>query len=633
VVLIDDAIIDVKSIARESRKQRNVSNSKISVLGAIVDGANSPRGSMVYATLILAIAVAPSLFMKDLLGAFLKPMVLTFLLAIVISMVVALLLIPALSSVLLVPDSTSLKEPTKSPLIRWLNHSYLTWLNHSYQRATAIVAAVAVALIGVFCWTQLEYSLLPKFKETTLLVKLEGTPSTSRVAMNKIVTKVGRELRALPGVENVSAHVGRAILSDEIVNVNSSRFWITLTKATNYETTTRQIKEIIDSYPGLYGDVLTYIQAKLEESRPESGEDLAIRVYGSNSEVLEAKANEIGSSLAKIAGIKEINVDVPLREPSVEIKVDLNKAKNFGLKPGDVRRAATTLLSGIEVGSLFEEQKVFDVVVWGKPEIRKSVTDVKNLLIDTPHGGYVQLNEVADVRIVPTQTVIKHESVSRHIDIDVSVDGRDLAAVIDDVDASLKKIAFPLEHHAELLGEHAERRASLNRVRDLAVVAAIGIFLLLQAAFRSWRLALIVFLSIPVSLAGGLFVGQLTGGVFSFGTISGLLATFALSTRFAVALVRHVQEGGAGIGVDEIRDRMAEPFEAIVSTLIVSAVAMIPFAFFGQGGAGLEIIQPMAIVTLGGLVTTAFVSLYVLPNLLLMFWRPEMDEDPFVETS
>jgi Cu/Ag efflux pump CusA len=625
VVLIDDAIIDAKNIARKSREPRSDSNLGKSVFGAIIDGALSPRGSMVYATLILALAVAPAIFMKDLLGTFLQPMVMSFLLAILISTAVALLLTPALSLMLAGRGSTPFKETKMSPFMKWLYNR-----QHGF---VSIIAAFAVVSIGLISWKQLEYSLLPRFKENTLLVKLEGTPSTSRLAMNRIVTNIGRELHALPGVENVSAHVGRAVMSDEIVNVNSSQLWVSLTKAANYDTTLRQIQTVIDSYPGLDGDVLTYIQAKIEDFHPEAGEDLAVRVYGANSEVLETKAEEIKATLAKIEGVEDASIDLPLKEPTLEIKVDLERAKNFGIKPGDVRRAATTLLSGIEVGSLFEEQKVFDVVVWGKPEIRQNVTNVQNLLIDTPHGGYVRLDEVADVKIVPAQTVIKRESVSRHIDIDVSVEGRDLSAVLAEVDANLKKIVFPLDYHAEILGEHAERRESLRSVRDYAIAAAIGIFLLLQAAFRSWVLASIVFMTILVSLAGGLIAGQLTGGVFSLGSIAGLLATFALSTRFAVALVRHVQAGGPQIDASQIRDRMAEQFQSIASTLIVSAVALTPFALLGQGGPGLEIIQPMAIVSLGGLATTAFVNLYLLPNLILMFWRPESNEDSVVGVS
>ena len=483
-----------------------------------------------------------------------------------------------------------------------------------------------IAVLGLATWTQLEHSLLPAFKERTLLVKLEGTPSTSRLAMNRIVTKVGRELRALSGVENVSAHVGRAVMSDEIVNVNSSQLWVSLNKSADYDSALNEIETIIDSYPGLDGDVLTYIQAKLENSRPEAGEDLAIRVYGSNSEVLKAKAEEIKDAISEINGIEEAEIDLPLKEPTLEIKVDLAKAKNFGIKPGDVRRAATTLLSGIEVGSLFEEQKVFDVVVWSKPEIRHNLTNVQNLLIDTPSGGHVKLDEVADVKIVPTETVIKREAVARHIDIDASVEGRDVPSVVAEVDAILKKIAFPLEHHAEILGGHAERRESLKRIRDFGIAAAIGIFLLLQAAFRSWRLAVIVFLTLPISLIGGVIAALLTGGVFSFGSIAGLLAVFVIATRHAIALVRHIQDKSGETATDRVSSGIEDRFKPIISTTIALIIVLLPFAFIGQVS-GHEIIQPMAVVGLGGLVTATFVNLYVLPNLISSFWQPETDDN------
>jgi len=629
--VIDEAIIDVENIRRKLRHYRDQGSDK-PTLSIMVEGALEMRSSMVYATLVVALAVIPVYFMQDLLGALLQPMVMSFLLALLASMVVAFTVTPALTIMLLGNSSFG---SGRSPIMTWLNKLYETFVLQTARPMAAIFTAVAVAVIGLFSWTQLSQSLLPAFKENTLMVKLDGPPGTSRLAMYGVVAKAGQELRSLPGVENVSAHVGRAVMSDEIVNVNSSQLWVSLDPSADHDATVADIERVIANYPGLDGDVLTYVQAKLEAARPEAGEDLAVRVYGSNPEVLRAKADEVKTALASIRGVSNPRIEGPRMEPTLEIKVDLAKAKKYGIKPGDVRRAATTLLSGIQVGSLFEEQKVFDVVVWGKPETRQNLTNVKNLLLDTPRGDHVRLQEVADVGIVPAQTVIKREAVARHIDIDANVEGRDLSSVIADIDRSIKAISFPLEHHAEILGSHAERLATLRRVRDFAIAAAIGIFLLLQAAFRSWRLAAIVFVTLPTSLAGGLLAAFVTGGVLSLGSIAGLTAVFAIAACNAIAMIRHVQhleaEEGEAFSSDLVVRGLKDRFQPIASTAITAGLALLPFALFGQ--AGHEVVQPMAIVFLGGLVTSTILNLYVLPKLIMSFGQSVSDEKPILGVS
>ena len=213
-----------------------------------------------------------------------------------------------------------------------------------------------------------------------------------------------------------------------------------------------------------------------------------VRVYGQNLDVLRGKAEEVRRLLAGVDGTADQQVERMVEEPTLEIEVDLAKAQQYGIKPGDVRRAAATLLSGIQVGSLFEEQKVFDVVVWGTPEVRGSVEELRELLVDLPDGGHVALGQVANVRIKPALSVIRHDAVSRSIDVTADVGGRDYDAVMADVNERLAQVQFPLEYHAEVLGDQADARAVERRVLGVAAIAAVLVLLLLQAAFASWRL-------------------------------------------------------------------------------------------------------------------------------------------------
>ena len=236
-----------------------------------------------------------------------------------------------------------------------------------------------------------------------------------------------------------------------------------------------------------------------------------MRIYGHNLDILRSKAEEVRQLLAGIDGLAEPIVEDQVEEPVVEIEVDLEKAQRYGIKPGDVRRAEAALLSGLHVGDLFEEQKVFEVVVWGTPETRESLTSIRELLIDTPGGGHVRLGDVADVRIVPNLNVIQREAVSRRLDVEASVHDRDPVAVAAEVDRRLSEIQWPLEYHAEVLGNYAERQAARNRLLAFALAAAVGTFLLLQACFGSWRLATLAFLALPAALAGGVLAAALGG--------------------------------------------------------------------------------------------------------------------------
>jgi Cu/Ag efflux pump CusA len=280
------------------------------------------------------------------------------------------------------------------------------------------------------------------------------------------------------------------------------------------------------------------------------------------------------------------------------------------------------MMSGIQVGSLFEEQKVFDVVVWGAPQVRSSLTSVRELMVDVPGGGQVQLDEVADVRVKPGLSVIRHDNVSRSIDVTADISGRSLGAVAGDVEAALQNLSFPLEYHAEVLTDRADQQAAQRRTAIIAVIAAIVIFLLLQAAFGSWRLAATTFLTLPLALVGGVLALLATGGVLSLGALAGFVLLLGIAARNGVMLVMHLQhleqdEGetfGPGLVLRGARERLTP----IVLTALAVAFALLPL-LVGGNIPGQEVLQPMAVVVLGGLVTAILLNLFVAPALYLRF--------------
>ena len=293
--------------------------------------------------------------------------------------------------------------------------------------------------------------------------------------------------------------------------------------------------------------------------------------------------------------------------PQVQITVDLVKAGRYGLKPGDVRRAAATIFAAQEVSDIHRDGKVYDVMVWSTPETRRSLGSVHELLLDTPDGGHVRLGDVADVRIVPTPNVIKRENASRRIDVHANVRGRDLGSVVRDVEDRMKQVVFPLGYHAQVLGEAAERQAAQRGLVIASVVTAIGIFLLLQAAFQSWRLGALAFLALPAAMVGGVLAAYASDRIISLGSLVGFLTVLGIAARNGILLINHYQhlerhEGepfGPGLILRGARERLSP----ILMTTLATGLALVPLAITGDIP-GHEIEHPMAIVILGGLVTS-----------------------------
>jgi Cu/Ag efflux pump CusA len=549
-------------------------------------------------------------------------------------MVVALTLTPALGYILL---SNAPLERRESPVVRWLQRGYEKLFSGFGRRPRrGYVVFGVVFLAGLIALPFLDASLRPSLKERDVLVHLEAAPGTSLPRMDEITAQAIDDLGSLAGVRDVGAHVGRAVLSDQVVNVNSGEIWVTIDPSVDYDATIAGIEEVVDGYEEVTADVLTYSQERATDLLQKTEKDVVVRIYGDVEDVLSDKAEEVRTLLARIDGVRQPKVEVQPTQPTIEVEVDLARAQAVGIKPGDVRRASATMLSGIIAGNLFEEQKVFDVVVWGRPEIRDSVDDVRNLLIEVPGGGYVRLDEVADVRTVESPTVIRHESVSKYLDVTASVAGRSVGDVGNDIETAIRRISFPLDYHAELLGGSAERQAAQMRFITVAVAAAIAIFLLLQAAFGSWRLATLVFLSLPTALAGGLVAALVSGGTITLGSLAGLAAVLGIAARGAVLLIRRYQSlhrrEGHPFGLELVIRGTSDRLGAIVMTALATALVLTPLLFAGELP-GLEIVRPMAIVTLGGLLTSTVMNLFIVPVLYVRYGFTEPDtstEDLFV---
>jgi Cu/Ag efflux pump CusA len=627
-VVIDDVVIDVENIARRLRQHRAAGGTD-SASHVVVDAALEMRSPTLAATAIVLLAALPVLFLGGLFdafylggqsGAFFKPIVVSYVLAIVASTLVALIVSPTLSALLL--TRAPLKRQS-SPIIGPVRRGYVRLMRRvtpNYGLTGAI--AIVILAIGLALLPQLRApaSIVPTAQDRDLLITWNAATGTSLPEMQRITSRVSAELRDVPGVNNVGAHVGRAIASDQVVDVHAGELWVSLDSAADYDDTVAAVTEVVQGYPGIEHEVMTYLDHRLDAVQTNT-DDVILRIYGQDMEILTTKANEAHNILNGIDGVSGIRTDLLPQEPQVQVEVDLEKAQQYGLKPGEVRRTAATLVTGIEVGSLFEEQKVFEVMVVGVPEIRGSLTSVENILIDTPNGDQIRLSDVASVRTVSGMDTIKHDAVSRYVDVIASVEGRSVGDVVGELESGLTAMEFPLNYHAEVVGNYTESRAATNDLIYFTIGSAVGVFLILQAIFRSWRLAALVFVALPTSLVGGTVLLWIRDDAMSLGAILGFLAVLAIAARNSTALVNHFQklemeEGvrpGPGLFIRGAEERMGP----MLVTTLATAVAVLPFVIVGSIP-GLEILHPMAIVTLGGLVTMTIVNLFILPSLAAM---------------
>lgn len=615
-MLVDDVIIDVANVRRR-RAERNGEPIPSTIVDAIIE----MRGSVVFAALIVGLSVLPLFVLSGTAGEFFPSLAVAYVAAVAAALLVSLTVTPALAMFLLEGAPTSRDGALPA---RWLSRAYGSAFRRFARVPGAPYAALIIlALVGLSAGTQLSRpSVLPEFEQRDLLIHWDGPPGTSEPEISRIVNAAAAELRTVSGVRNVGAHVGRAVTSDRIVGSNSAEIWVSIDEGADYDATLARIRETVDGYPGLSREVVTYEAERVSQLVPGTERDLTVRLYGENQDLLGTEAEKLRQAILGVDGVAEPRVEFPPEEPTIEIEVDLAAAERFGVNPGDVRRTAATLLSSLFVGALFEEQKVFEVVVWSTPATRANLTSVRNLPIGTASGSEVRLEDVADIRVAAVPSVIKREAISRYIDITADVAGRDRGAVAHDIEGVLRSATLPREFHAEVLDGTQVGEGRDDRVLPVAIAAAVGIFLLLQMAFGSWRLAAVVFVTAPAALAGGALAALADGGELTIGSYAGFFALMAIVARQSIVLVRHYQrlqqeEGSRPAGDLMLRASEERVVPVIMSALAV-ALALVP-ALFIDDVFGHELVTPLARILLGGLVTSTLFTLFVTPHLAARF--------------
>ena len=615
--VVDDAIIDVENIARRLRLNRESADPR-PAFAVVLAASLEVRSAVVFASLIVMLVFVPIFFLGGVAGTFFQPLAIAYVLAIGMSLLVALTVTPAMC-LLLLPNAP-LTEERDTRFVAGLKRRYVGFLPRVMGRPALAVGIVAGGLLlaGVG-YATFKDQFLPDFRETDFLMHFVEKPGTSIEAMDRITIRASKELRSIPGVRNFGAHIGRAEQADEVVGPNFTELWISLDENADYDASVKRIKEVVEGYPGLYRDVLTYLRERIKEVLTGAGATIVVRIYGPDQAELRAAGARVREAISGIPGVSDLKLESQVLVPQIRIRPRPAELARLGLSAGEVRRQAQVLVAQAKVGEIYRDQRAFDVAVWGEPAVRNSVNALRDLMIQAPvTGAPVRLGDIADIEIAPAPNEVKRENGQRRLDVTMNVAGADLGTVAQAVDAAVAKVPFATGYHPQVLGEYAALKESRSRLWSIGALCLVGILLLVWMEFRSRRITALVAVSLPFALVGGVVAVALTGGVLSLGSLVGFVTVIGIAARNGIMLLSHYQHlerhEGMTFGRELVLRGAEERLVPILMTAACAGLALVPLIVAGNAP-GHEIEHPMAIVILGGLISSTALNLLLLPAL------------------
>lgn len=625
--LVDDAIIDVENVFRRLR-QNSLSASPESVLNVIFKASSEIRNSIVFATLIIVLVLLPLFSLGGFEGRMFAPLAFAYIISIIASLIVALTLTPVLCYFLL-GRSEIIKEERDSRLVVWLKRHYARLLNWTLRHPYEIIgASVIMLLTAMLMFPLMGREFLPPFNEGTLNVNANLPPGTSLQESNRIGNIIETSLHDVPEVISTTRRTGRAELDEHATGVNTSELEVVVSEGQRrHSEVMEEVREKLSRIPGVEVEVGQPISHRIDHLLSGTRAQIAVKVFGSDLATLRTKAGEIREAMSGVDGVVDLLVEPQVGVPQVQINLDRRAAAAVGLRAEDMAAAVEIAFNGERVSQVLENQRTYDVIVRFDDSARQSVESISRTLIDTPTGSKVPLGQVAEVRLDQGPNTINRENVQRRIIIQANVADRDLGSVIADVRAAINRnVQLPQGYFVQYGGQFEAQEKASRQITLLSIVAIAGIFFLLYTGLKWARSALLVMANLPLALIGGVVMVFLSGGTLSVASLVGFITLFGIATRNGVMLITHyahlMEEEGVGFR-EAITQGSMERLSPILMTALVTGVGLIPLAM-GVGEPGKEIQQPMAVVILGGIITSTFLNMIVIPALYLKFGRAKV---------
>jgi CzcA family heavy metal efflux pump len=624
--VVDDAVIGVENVVRRLRENRRLAQPRAEA-GVVLDAILEVRSAVVYATFAVLLIFFPVLALSGVAGRLFGPLGIAYIFAVLASLAVALTVTPALSMLLLAGSGR--QKQHEPPLVRWSRRHYEALLRRIGRFPKAVMVTTVVLMIaGAAMLPFFGGTFLPDLKEGHLILHVSAIPGTSLDESLRIGKLMTDALRQVPGVRSVAQHAGRAEAGVDTVGPHSSEFEVDLQPGLSghdQAQTEARIRAALAGLPGVTFSSKTYLTERIEETVSGFTAAVAVNVYGADLDSLEGAARDVARELGEVPGAVDVQQQSPPGMPQVNVTLRPADLQRWGLDAVEVLELIRTAYQGDVVGQAYEGNAVFNVTVILDAYARARLTQIGDLPVRTASGGYILLKQVADVYETSGRYQVPHQNAQRVQTVTANVSGRDLESFVADAKRKLAdEVKLPSGAHVEFAGA-AEAQAQSRR--DLLVnslLAGTGIVLLLSVVTGHWRNLLLVLINLPFAFVGGVFSVASTGSLLSLGSMVGFVTLFGITLRNSILMISHyehlvVSEGRAwtpATATEGAADRLIP----ILMTSLVTGLGLLPLAL-GAGEPGREIEGPMAIVILGGLLTSMALNLLVLPTLALRYAR------------
>jgi CzcA family heavy metal efflux pump len=626
--LVDDAIIDVENVHKRLKQNfKKPASEREKNLRVIFLASTEIRSSIVQATLIIIVAFIPLFFLSGMEGKMLKPLGITFIVSLFASMLIAITLTPVLSSYLLT-TSRQLERNIKggNPLIRSLNRAYERSLSRMLRYPRTIILTSGILLVlSILLMTRFGRSFLPDFNEGTLTITTTSMPGISLPESNLLSRTIDLELLKIPEVQHVSRRTGRAELNEHSHGgSNTSEIDVPFVlHDRSREAFLQEVRERLSGISGLNINIGQPLSHRIDHLLSGTRANIAIKIFGERQETLFNLSEEVERSIREIPGVVDLNREQMIEIPQIQIRPRRDMLLKYGIPMNRFTDFVETALGGLKVSEVYEDNLNYDLVLRYDEPYRNTAAAIENTLIDAWNGLKIPLRYVADVVSVSGPNVINRENVQRKMVVSANVADRDIGSVVDDVKQVLQAaVDLPENYRIELGGQFESAQHAQRMLFFSSLLAVLIIFIILYQEFKDSVVALVVLLNLPLALIGGVVSIWLTSRILSIPAIIGFITLFGIATRNGILLVsryRHMQNGRHSMQ-NAILEGSADRLNPILMTALASALALLPMVIGGQKP-GNEIQAPMAVVILGGLITSTFLNLYVIPSVYYLIFK------------
>ncbi|MBA3538407.1 MAG: efflux RND transporter permease subunit [Deltaproteobacteria bacterium] len=624
--LVDDAIIDVENVFRRLRENgARPEAERRPTKEVIYEASREVRGSIVFATLIVMLVFVPIFFLSGVEGRLLRPLGFAYLVAIFASLVVALTLTPALCSYVLGRvGETAHRDPF---VVRTLKRAYAPLVRLAVRRPLIIgIAATALLAATLALVPSLGRTFLPEFNEGALTVSAVTLPGTSLEESDKLGRRVEEVLRSFPEVVSTARRTGRAELDEHAQDVNAGEIDVRLKLgARSKEAFLAELRRQLTTVPGVVSTIGGPIAHRIDHMLSGTRASIAIKIFGDDLTELRATAERARQVMAKVPGVVDLAIEQQVDVPQLAITFDREAIARYGLRSGALAEIIETAYAGRKVTQVLERQRTYDVVVRYRDDQRVDLDAIRNTVIDTPSGARVPLKMLASIREDVGPNTISRENVQRKVVVSANVGGRDLRGVIDDIRAGIEQgVTLPEGYYVVYGGQFESEQAASRTLSLMGLVVIVGIFGLLFFAFRSLRNALLIMINLPLALIGGVIAIAFGSGVVSVASLVGFVTLFGIATRNGIMMISHYEHlrrvEHAAFEEAVTRGSM-ERLSPVLMTALCAGLGLVPLVIAG-GQPGNELQAPMAVVILGGLVSSTLLNMLVIPALYARFARP-----------